>query len=76
MGCLYYLDRIDSGIYPVLKPAFGAGGLGIDTGHLMEADGLYWVAGDYEIGDALVLSQPRRSQGTAESDTPIRSGSR
>jgi ectoine hydroxylase-related dioxygenase (phytanoyl-CoA dioxygenase family) len=40
-----------SGIYPV-KPAFGAGGLGIDTEPL-EADGLYWVAGDYEIGDAL-----------------------
>ena len=39
------------GIYPV-KPALGAGGLGIDTEPL-EADGLYWVAGDYEIGDAM-----------------------
>jgi hypothetical protein len=39
------------GIYPV-QPAFGAGGLGIDTEPL-EADGLYWVASDYEIGDAL-----------------------
>ena len=40
-----------SGIYPV-KPAFGAGGLGIDTEPL-EADGLKWVSGDYEIGDAM-----------------------
>lgn len=40
-----------NGIYPV-KPAFGAGGLGIDTAPL-EADGCYWVSGDYEIGDAL-----------------------
>ena len=40
-----------SGVYPV-KPAFGAGGLGIDTDPL-EADGMYWVSGDYEIGDAL-----------------------
>ena len=39
------------GIYPV-KPALGAGGLGIDTAPL-EADGFYWVAGDYELGDAL-----------------------
>ena len=39
------------GIYPV-KPAFGAGGLGIDTEPL-EADGLKWVSGDYEIGDAM-----------------------
>ena len=39
------------GIYPV-KPAFGAGGLGIDTEPL-EADGLNWVSGDYEIGDAM-----------------------
>ena len=35
------------GIYPV-KPAFGAGGLGIDT-EPMEADGLYWVAGDLKL---------------------------
>ena len=40
-----------SGIYPV-KPALGAGGVGIDTAPL-EDDGLYWVVGDYEIGDAL-----------------------
>ena len=40
-----------NGIYPV-KPAFGAGGLGIDTEPL-EADGLCWVAGDFEMGDAL-----------------------
>lgn len=40
-----------AGIYPV-KPAFGAGGLGIDTDPL-EADDIYWVSGDYEIGDAL-----------------------
>jgi ectoine hydroxylase-related dioxygenase (phytanoyl-CoA dioxygenase family) len=39
------------GIYPV-KPALGAGGVGIDTAPL-ETDGLYWVAGDFEIGDAL-----------------------
>ena len=39
------------GIYPV-QPAFGAGGLGIDTDPL-EADGMHWVSGDYEIGDAL-----------------------
>lgn len=39
------------GIFPV-KPAFGAGGLGIDTTPL-EADGLQWVGGDYEIGDAM-----------------------
>jgi len=39
------------GIYPV-KPALGAGGLGIDTAPL-EADGFYWVGGNYEIGDAL-----------------------
>ena len=39
------------GIYPV-QPAFGAGGLGIDTAPL-EANGLYWVSGDYEVGDAL-----------------------
>ena len=56
-----------SGIYPV-KPAFGAGGLGIDTEPL-EADGLYWVAGDYKIGDGSVLSQSRRSQGTAQSES-------
>ena len=40
-----------NGIYPV-KPAFGAGGLGINTEPL-EADGLCWVAGDFEMGDAL-----------------------
>ena len=40
-----------SGIYPV-KPAFGAGGVGIDTEPL-EAEGLHWVSGDYEIGDAM-----------------------
>lgn len=40
-----------AGVYPV-KPAFGAGGLGIDTEPL-EADGLYWVAGDFDIGDAI-----------------------
>ncbi|MCY4404327.1 MAG: phytanoyl-CoA dioxygenase family protein [Candidatus Poribacteria bacterium] len=40
-----------SGVYPV-KPAFGAGGVGIDTDPL-EADGMHWVSGDYEIGDAL-----------------------
>ncbi len=40
-----------NGIYPV-KPAFGAGGLGIDTEPL-EAGGLRWVGGDFEIGDAL-----------------------
>ena len=40
-----------AGVYPV-KSALGAGGLGIDTAPL-EADGLYWVGGDYEIGDAL-----------------------
>ena len=39
------------GIYPV-KPAFGAGGLGIDTEPL-EADGLYWVSDNFEVGDAL-----------------------
>ncbi len=39
------------GIFPV-KPALGAGGLGIDTAPL-EADGLGWVAGDYALGDAL-----------------------
>ena len=39
------------GIYPV-KPALGAGGLGIDTAPL-ETEGLYWVAGDFGIGDAL-----------------------
>ena len=39
------------GIFPV-QPALGAGGLGIDTDPL-ESDGLHWVAGDYEIGDAL-----------------------
>lgn len=40
-----------SGIYPV-QPAFGAGGLGIDTDPL-EANGMHWVSGDYDIGDAL-----------------------
>lgn len=40
-----------NGIYPV-KPAFGAGGLGIETEPL-EANGLYWVGGDFDIGDAL-----------------------
>ena len=35
-----------------MKPAFGAGGVGIDTEPL-EADGLHWVSGDYEIGDAM-----------------------
>ncbi len=40
-----------NGIYPV-KPTPGAGGLGIDTAPL-EAEGLCWVAGDYEAGDAL-----------------------
>ncbi|MYG00193.1 phytanoyl-CoA dioxygenase family protein [Candidatus Poribacteria bacterium] len=40
-----------SGIYPV-QPAFGAGGLGIDTDPL-EVDGMYWVSDNYEIGDAL-----------------------
>ena len=40
-----------SGVYPV-KPAFGAGGLGIDTEPL-EEDGLHWTSGDYEIGDAM-----------------------
>jgi len=39
------------GVYPV-KPAHGAGGLGIDTAPL-ETDGLRWVGGDYEVGDAL-----------------------
>ncbi len=39
------------GIFPV-KPAHGAGGLGIDTAPL-EADGLRWAAGDYELGDAI-----------------------
>ena len=39
------------GVYPV-KPALGAGGLGIDTAPL-ETDGLRWVGGDYEVGDAL-----------------------
>ena len=39
------------GIYPV-KPAFGAGGVGIDTEPL-EANGLHWVGGDFDIGDAL-----------------------
>ncbi len=40
-----------NGIYPV-KPAFGAGGLGIDTEPL-EANGLRWVGGGFDIGDAL-----------------------
>lgn len=40
-----------SGIYPV-QPAFGAGGLGIDTEPL-EAGGLHWVSGDYQLGDAM-----------------------
>ena len=40
-----------AGVYPV-KPALGAGGLGIDTVPL-EVNGLRWVAGDYEVGDAL-----------------------
>ncbi len=40
-----------SGIYPV-QPALGAGGLGIDTDPL-EANGMHWVSGDYDIGDAL-----------------------
>ena len=40
-----------NGIYPV-KPAFGAGGLGIETEPL-EANGLSWVGGDFDIGDAL-----------------------
>lgn len=39
------------GIFPV-KPALGAGGLGIDTAPL-EADGLGWVSGDFALGDAL-----------------------
>lgn len=39
------------GIFPV-KPALGAGGLGIDTTPL-EADGLEWVTGDFALGDAL-----------------------
>ncbi len=40
-----------SGVYPV-QPALGAGGLGIDTDPL-EANGMHWVSGDYDIGDAL-----------------------
>ncbi len=40
-----------SGILPV-KPAHGAGGLGIDTAPL-EADGLHWATGDYKLGDAI-----------------------
>ena len=40
-----------NGIFPV-KPAFGAGGVGVDTVPL-EADGFYWVGGDYGLGDAL-----------------------
>ena len=52
MGGLTVLEGSHrSGVYPV-KPAFGAGGLGIDTTPL-EEDGLTWVKGDYEIGDAL-----------------------
>ena len=50
-GLLVLAGSHRGGIYPV-KPALGAGGLGIDTAP-MEADGLYWVAGDFEIGDAL-----------------------
>lgn len=39
------------GVSPV-KPALGAGGLGVDTAPL-ESDGLRWVGGNYEVGDAI-----------------------
>ena len=57
VGCLCLLVSHRFGIFPV-KPALGAGGLGIDTAPL-EADGLGWVSGDFALGDALFFHSPQ-----------------